>query len=324
MKRLLFPLLMAAMWVSLIAVGLEAYVRVLVDDGMQFDLEMWKYAKEVKVVDPDPLIGHRHGANRKAFLMGAMVETNSQGLRDREYAFEKPAGVLRVVMLGDSLTEGWGVPEQDTFVRRTERLYAARGIKAEVINAGVGNWNTVQEVEFFMKDAARYNPDIIVLNYSVNDAEPVPQDREPSFLMRHCYSCVFLLGRYDALRRRFFGGRDWVAYYLDLFGDGTAPGWIDSKAAIKRLNDYCKQHGIKLLIASHPELHDVQNYRFQRITDFVRAAAAEYDVAFVDLLPYVREQPSSALWVTPPDPHPNAFADKFLAQGVFEALEKLR
>ena len=324
MKRFLFPLLTLALCGAVIVLCIEAYVRVVVDDGMQFDLEMWKYAREVKIVDPDPLIGHRHGANRKALLMGVMVETNSQGLRDREYSFEKPDGVLRVVMLGDSLTEGWGVPEEDTFVRRVERLYADHGIKAEVINTGVGNWNTIQEVEFFMTDAYKYNPDIIVLNYAVNDAEPLPHDRPPPFLLRHCYSCVFLLGRYDALHRMIFGGQDWKDYYLGLFGDGTTQGWIDSKAAIKRLADYCRQHQIKLLIASHPELHDAQHYPLQRVTNFVSEAAAEYGVPFVDLLPYVRDQRSSALVVTPPDPHPNAFADKFFAQGLYEALAKLQ
>jgi lysophospholipase L1-like esterase len=324
MKRIVFPLLTVAFCVAVVFGCVEAYVRVVVDDGMQFDLEMWKYAKDVKIVDPDPLIGHRHGANRKARLMRVMVETNSQGLRDREYSFEKPAGVLRIVMLGDSFTEGWGVAEQDTFSNRVEHLYAEHGIKAEVINTGVGNWNTIQEVEFFLTDAYRYHPDIIVLNFVFNDAEPLPHERPPSFLMRYCYSCVFLIGRYDALRRMVFGGGDWADYYLGLFGDGTARGWIDAKAGIKRLADYCKENDIKLLIASHPELHDVQHYRLQRITDYVGAAAAEYGVAFVDLLPYVRDQQSSALWVTPPDPHPNALANKFLAQGIYEALEKLR
>jgi lysophospholipase L1-like esterase len=323
MKRFLFPLLMTAMWLAIIGAGLEGYVRFAVDDGKQFDLEMWKYAKEVKIVDPNPLIGHRHGPNRKAQLMGVMVETNSHGLRDREYAFEKTPGVLRIVMLGDSITEGWGVPEQDTFSKRIERLYAERGIKAEAINTGVGNWNTIQEVEFFMTDAYRYNPDIIVLNFAFNDAEPVPHDRPPTFLMRYCYSCVFLLGRYDALKRRFLGGQDWADYYLGLFGDGTTPGWLGAKAAIKKLADYCKEHGIKLVIANLPELHDVQNYRLQAITDLVKGAAAENDAVFVDMLPFLRDQKSSSLWVTPPDPHPNAFADQFIAAGLFATLEKL-
>jgi len=285
---------------------------------------MWKYAKDVKIVDPDPRIGHRHGANRKATLMRVTVETNSQGLRDREYAFDKPAGMLRIVMLGDSFTEGWGTAEPATFSKQIERLYADRGTKAEAINTGVGNWNTIQEVEFFMTDAYRYHPDIVVLNFAFNDAEPVPHERPPSFLMRYCYSCIFLMGRYDALKRMVFGGQDWAEYYLGLFGDGTTPGWLAAKAALKRLADYCKQNNIQLLVADHPELHDVKHYRFQKITDLIRDAAAENNVAFVDLLPYVRDQDSASLWVTPPDPHPNALAHKLLADGIFEALQKLQ
>jgi lysophospholipase L1-like esterase len=324
MKRFAFALVLAAICCVFVAGVLELTVRFVFDDGMQFDLEMWKYAVEVKTVSDNPRIGHVHAANRHAHLMGVDFTTNSRGWRDREFTLERPGGVMRIVMLGDSFTEGWGVPEQETFSKRIERFYSEHGVKAEAINTGVGNWNTVQEVELFLTDAYRYHPDIVVLNFVFNDAEPVTADRPPSFLMRHCYSCVFIASRYDALRRRFLGGRDWADYYLGLFGDGTTPGWLAAKAAIKRLADYCKAQGIKLVIANYPELHDVKNYRLQPITDLVQAAAAENGAVFVDLLPYVRDQQSSALWVTPPDPHPNAFANKFLAEGLFATLEKLQ
>ncbi len=85
MRRFVFPLLMTVMWCAATALGLELYVRLVIDDGMQYDLEMWKYAVDVKVVSVDPLIGHRHGANRHATLMGVTVATNSRGLRDREF-----------------------------------------------------------------------------------------------------------------------------------------------------------------------------------------------------------------------------------------------
>ena len=80
----------------------------------------------------------------------------------------------------------------------------------------------------------------------------------------------------------------------------------------------------KLLIANLPELHDVQNYRFGRITELVREAAKENNVAFVDLLPYLKKYESSKLWVTRPDPHPNAFANEILANGLFDAIRDLR
>jgi hypothetical protein len=58
------------------------------------------------------------------------------------------------------------------------------------------------------------------------------------------------------------------------------------------LAEYCKANSIRLLIASLPELHDVNHYRFQRITDLLRNAAKQYGAEFVDILPYVANQRS--------------------------------
>jgi lysophospholipase L1-like esterase len=322
-RRKASDLLAVLISVAVAAIGLELLTRFVADDGMQFDLEMWKYARDVKQVSADPLIGHEHAPNRHAFLMGVDFRTNSRGLRDREFGDARVPGKLRILMLGDSLTVGWGVPVEDTFSKRIERLYAAEGVEAEAINLGVGNYNTTQEVESFLTAGRQYRPDIVVLNFFVNDAEELAPTKPPSALMRHCYACVFVAGRIDALTRRFFGGQDWASYYLGLYGDGSSKGWLDAKAAIKRLADYCRENNITLLVASLPELHDVAHYRFDPITDLVRAAAAQNGAAFVDVLPYLKDQPSSSLWVTAPDPHPNAFANAFIAQGLFDALRKL-
>jgi hypothetical protein len=118
--------------------------------------------------------------------------------------------------------------------------------------------------------------------------------------------------------------KDWADYYLGLYGDdGQAKGWLNAKAYIAKLAAFTKAHGTKLLIASLPELHDVQHYRLQKITDLVHEAADENDVPFVDLLPYVQGVPSPELWVTPPDPHPDGLAHKLFAAAIFDALEKL-
>jgi lysophospholipase L1-like esterase len=325
MKHKIVSNVLATLIGVLIAVlGMEVAVRAFFDDGKQFDLEMWKYALEVKGISSDPLIGHNHRPNRQAFLMGVQFHTNSKGLRDREFSYEKPPGRLRIMMLGDSFTVGWGAKLDETFPKRIERMYADRGIQAEAINTGVGNYNTIQEVEYYLREGYKYNPDIVVLNYTFNDAEPVPFSSPPPTILRICYSCIFVEGRIDSVLRELFVKKDWADYYLGLYGDdGQAKGWLDAKAYIAKLAAFTKAHGTKLIIASMPELHDVQHYRLQKITDLVHEAADENDVAFVDLLPYVQGVPSPELWVTPPDPHPNGLAHKLFAAGIFEALEKL-
>ena len=69
--------------------------------------------------------------------MGVDVRINQRKLRDAEYPYERPAGVQRVVMLGDSVTFGWGVPAEATVSKRLERALRAAGRGVEVINTGV-------------------------------------------------------------------------------------------------------------------------------------------------------------------------------------------
>jgi lysophospholipase L1-like esterase len=332
--KIVSNLLATLIGVALAVICMEVAVRTFFDDGKQFDLEMWKYALEVKGISADPLIGHNHRPNRHAFLMGVQFDTNSKGLRDREFSYEKPPGKLRIMMLGDSFTVGWGAKFDETFAKRIERMYADRGIQAEAINTGVGNYNTIQEVQYYLTEGYKYNPDIVVLNFTFNDAEPVPASSPPPTILRICYSCIFLAGRIDSVLREVgdtlgidqihLGGKEWTDYYLGLYGDdGQAKGWLAAKAYIAKLAAFTKAHGTKLLIASLPELHDVQHYRLQKITDLVHETADENDVPFVDLLPYVQGVPSPELWVTPPDPHPDGLAHKLFANGIFDALEKL-
>jgi lysophospholipase L1-like esterase len=318
-----FHVMSLAGLVVIFGLGLELYVRTVADDGMQFDLEMWKYALTLKQISADPRIGHEHRPLSAARLMGVDVRINSRKLRDREIPYDRTAGALRIMMLGDSFTEGWGVAVDDTFSRRIERLFAGEGVAAEVINAGVGNYNTIQEARYFLTEGFRYAPDIVVVNFTYNDAEPVPRSHEPGFIARRCQACVFLAGRLDALSRLVGARPAWSDYYLGLFGDGAAPGWQAAKGALHELAAFCHARGIKLLVASFPELHDVQNYRLGRITALIRAAAEAEGAGFVDLLSAVAQEDPAGLWVTPGDVHPNARANQLFAEALFAALQGL-
>jgi lysophospholipase L1-like esterase len=322
-RRIAFHIIAALASTVIGLVGIELFVRLIVDDGMQYDLEMWKYANDLKRISDDPLMGHQHQSSRRAKLMGVDFQTNSKGLRDREIPYAKAPEKLRILMLGDSLTVGWGVAVEDTFPKRVERMYAAKGVDAEVINAGVGNYNTIQEVEYFFTEGHKYRPDVVVLNYFINDAEPVPKHHTPSVLEQACFACVFISGRVDTLARMVKTKQNWGDYYVSLYKDGEATGWLNARESIGRLAEYCRTNGVRLFIANLPELHNVKSYPFQKVTDLVREAANSYGAEFVDLLPYVKDQDSPKLWVAASDPHPNALAHSLIAQGLFKALAGL-
>jgi lysophospholipase L1-like esterase len=102
--------------------------------------------------------------------------TNSRGFRNaREVAYEKPAGTLRLLSVGDSHTQGYEVRQAYTYTAVAERTLAARlgappgGVEA--INAGVSGWSTAEALAFVENEGVRYQPDAVVLGFYGNDFE---------------------------------------------------------------------------------------------------------------------------------------------------------
>src|SRR5260370_34945176 len=90
------------------AAGLEIALRIAYRHSLDFSMEMWKYAVALKRPVADPNLGFVHAPNTSAFLMGADMRISSQGLRDRAYPREQPAGVDRVQMPVGVTTVCWG------------------------------------------------------------------------------------------------------------------------------------------------------------------------------------------------------------------------
>jgi lysophospholipase L1-like esterase len=318
-----FTLLLA---IALIAGTLELYVRLVEDDGMQFDLEMWKYAKSVKVISKDPLIGHEHRPKADADLMGVRVTTNSAGFRDEEIPVDKPPGTVRIMMLGDSVTFGWGAKQDETVAARLKQAWRSAGRKVDVINTGVGNYNTIMEVEFFLTRGYRFNPDVVVLNYFINDAEPVPR-YDYSWFERVSAAWVYYGSRFDVVQRELRVGQqtDWRSYYNGLYDEARNPGgWREVQASIRKLAAYCSHNGIRLLIVNYPEIRVLKPYPFPEVGYRLAALAKELDLPYLDLLDAVRDENPADLWVTPPDPHPNGRAHNLFAAALRKWIDRLQ
>lgn len=100
-----------------------------------------------------------------------VVDFNSLGFRDREHALEKPAGIRRVVVVGDSFSEAMQVGVEQTYWHRIEALLAEQtGTGWEVINLGVGDFGTAQESIALEKIGFRFDPDVVVIQiFPLND-----------------------------------------------------------------------------------------------------------------------------------------------------------
>ena len=101
------------------------------------------------------------------------VRISQQGLRDVEHARDKPPGIWRVLILGDSFVEAMHVPLEATLGRQLEAMLRGSSAAAvEVISAGVSGYGTASEVLFFEQEGRHYQPDLVVLAfYPGNDVK---------------------------------------------------------------------------------------------------------------------------------------------------------
>ncbi len=97
---------------------------------------------------------------------------NSLGFRDREYNLTKPAGVFRILMLGDSYTEGHGVRPEESFSKQLELMLNANRnstLRYEVIDAGVSSYSPILEYLVLKYKGIALQPDMVILSYDWSD-----------------------------------------------------------------------------------------------------------------------------------------------------------
>lgn len=295
--------------VVFLALG-EIVLRVYLTQRIFYDVEMSRYAQLLKQESQNPRMGHEHRPNESARLMGVDVEINSVGLRDEE---PRPvADRHRIVFLGDSLTFGWGVAEEETFATRLEESLSVQ-TPTEVLNFGIGNYNTTQEVELFLEKGLAYEPDQVVLFYFINDAEPVPRKSRWSFLANFRI-VTFYWSRIKQLAARWSPGQTFQAYYAGLYEEGQ-PGWTATTDALVRLAEVCRARGMDLRVVLLPELHALEDYPFDREYRMVSEVLRREGVPVLDVTSALSmvSDPQS-LWVSPDDAHPNAEAHRRIAE----------
>jgi hypothetical protein len=90
-------------------------------------------------------------------------------MRERDIATPKPAGAVRVLVLGDSFTEGGGFAETDTVPRRVERALAASCRGIEVLNGGTASYSPILHHLTLREIGAAVAPDLVLVNLDMTD-----------------------------------------------------------------------------------------------------------------------------------------------------------
>ena len=314
MKKRLAGCAVLALSCLLALVAAEGLLRLLSARWLHvLDVEMWRYARFVKVPSEIPGAIEEHRPNADEWLMGTRVRTDERGFRRNapEVEAARTPGDRLVMAVGDSLTFGWGAGEADTFPNQLEELLRQRGAPSRVMNFGIGNSNTSMQLARYRALAREPKPAWVILGFFINDAEPDPKPPTNPLLWNSAFVGLLSTRLRQSSEVKL---RDYQVYYRELYHDGL-PGWDRARAALTEFGAQLAKDGTPATLILLPELHEPKNFGpfaevYARVAETARAAGWEV----LDPSGHFPEGPGEKFWVTPGDAHPNRPAQRIFAE----------
>jgi hypothetical protein len=176
-RKVLFALLLPVLGLGLGLLGFELVLRVV--DPYEFgeQIEHDRFIAGIRGETPpgaQPLESFYMRPGARVEFLGARFDLNDEGYRTPVVPKRKPPGVHRIVVVGDSVPFGWGVPEEACFPRRLETLLNERGMpfgkeRVEVVNLS-GPGRGLGDYYIVLRDLGlRYEPDLVIVPFIFND-----------------------------------------------------------------------------------------------------------------------------------------------------------
>lgn len=269
------------------------------------------------------------------------VETryNRAGFRDVEP--DPPGERFRVVVVGDSFTEGQGVRQEDPFPQVLARaLEAAEPGRWEVRNAGRRGRDLPGLVDVF-HEALQYGPDIVLYAMVLNDA-----DQSPEFHARQRYLNDWILERgrmlggrpaatpgpldsrlwsfvRDRMDARHVGDES-IRWYRDMYGSPNADGWARTQEHVRGMDRVCRERGTRFALVLWPLLVDLRgSYPFAAQHETIAGFCRNARIPFRDLREALADVPTESLWVHAVDKHPNHIAHRKVGESLVPFVRTL-
>ena len=266
---------------------------------------------------------------------------NNCGHRDRPFQLEKPDHIFRIIVVGDSFTEGSGVSREETFCHTMEKGLNHRlkqtGRRAQVYNMGHCGLNTVEEVDLAIAASKKFNPDMIIIAFFLNDVEQHnrPAQFSPKslgvtieefFLYQMCsYTYYFILNLPVLVNTDPANEIGWTESMLRQYRD-TALGWNEAKQALKRMSSFASDNGIITIGIVFPLFYGDHEYplKIKGVHKKIVKAMNDNNIPGINLTPLFEEtgEPLGAFAFSGYDSHPNSRSHKMVGNFLADHIAK--
>lgn len=267
---------------------------------------------------------------------GIKVHYNSLGFIGKEIG-DKPDGVFRILGVGDSVTAGTYLPQDQRYINRVGEILADKANKRiEIINGGVGGYNTWQELEIIKGKGLSVNPDLIIVGVCLNDYinnKPMlrkgwfnmivenPRDgskaRYFDFLYQRSDLYKFLYDFFSTELRMRLGDAGYYRYLQNYNFEIKPEDFKKWKAAFIDTISLVKRHKIKMLFVIFPlesQIIKKEEDSYKPLSQFFK----EEGIYYIDLIKDFKHEAKQGkiLYVKRDIIHPTLIGHSIVAQAI--------
>jgi len=162
LKNLLLGLVLTALTFVFLFSVLEVVLRIIKIQSDNFIMQ-------------DPVLGWIHLSNKEGYSrdeeFSVKVRLNKDGFIGRDYEYLKPEKTIRILVIGDSITEAFQVEEGESYSKLLGQKLkdSFSSINFEVLNMGIAGYGTEREYYIFRDRGLKFDPDIVVLGFFVGN-----------------------------------------------------------------------------------------------------------------------------------------------------------
>ena len=248
---------------------------------------------------------------------GSVFRTNRLGFRTPEVSLEKPAGTYRIVVFGSSNSMGYGVSDDEIYLRHLEgwlRSWVGPSHRVEVVNLSVAGDSPSRRLCRLQQEAGRFQPDWLICDVSFFDSwledahiQGVVDRRLPvpyPFVEEAIRRTGVTPGETAESFRQKFQGESERMY------DPVYAGW---SAESKRL-------GVPMTVLILPRADS--KGKSPRVLQLIRSLAERHGLDYLDLTTAFDALDVDEFRISAWDKHPNAQGHRVIFEAMRDALLK--
>lgn len=301
-RNILINLAVAAVSTVLCLLAAELVLRTL---GFHGDNS---FRVEHTIAVDDPLLNWRHVPNSVFYANNIVYHINASGFRDHLYPYQKPPNTFRIFLASDSVGFGSNVQMHDSYPKILEAKLNALNLpyRVEVLNHSMPGLSLKQKFHLVTRYASRYTPDLIIIDYVLNDVAfesrlLPPENRcnielinmsipcEVKSSLKRSAALVFVhQGIERILHKLRWDQRNHSYeevesdYYQRLY---LAPSRLEYlETLFRQMEQYQRDHDVPIVVPVFPLIYNYPEYKWRNIHQMIAALCRRHGLRYIELL----------------------------------------